>query len=155
MTDRDKLGIARTPQDTSKRDEAKAAFCAWFLENYPAGCILSKPAWHAPKVFNAAEHAIKDAGEFPDRKDQRIEQLERQLAELGSDYEKLLKESTEELRLARSEKPSTLVELTPFVQAVIALLEEAQVPVGNHHKKCLCIGCKATQLLKLHAGEAP
>jgi hypothetical protein len=33
-------------------------FEQWFIDNYPADCIISKPAWHAPKIYRAATHGL-------------------------------------------------------------------------------------------------
>lgn len=39
--------------------EALAKFTEYFVENYPGpNTIISNPRWHAPKIFNAAKHAL-------------------------------------------------------------------------------------------------
>ncbi len=45
----------------SQRAKALAEFTMYFVENYPGpSTIISNPNWHAPKIFNAAKHAILD-----------------------------------------------------------------------------------------------
>lgn len=36
-----------------------AEFTEWFLWNYPEGCVLAVPVWHAPKIFRAAERSLR------------------------------------------------------------------------------------------------
>ena len=43
---------------TDPRGEAEQRFVEWFLENYPPDCVLSRPAWHAPKIWRAAKYAL-------------------------------------------------------------------------------------------------
>ena len=60
----------RVPLDTpsvhpeqSPREKALAAFMEYFRTNYPGpDTIISRPDWHAPKVFRAVEYALKDSG---------------------------------------------------------------------------------------------
>lgn len=41
---------------TAGREE----FIAWFVANYPGpNTIISKPDWHAPKIFRAATHRLE------------------------------------------------------------------------------------------------
>jgi hypothetical protein len=45
------------------REKALAAFMEYFRTNYPGpDTIISRPDWHAPKIFRAVEYALKDAG---------------------------------------------------------------------------------------------
>ena len=40
--------------------DALQRFTEWFVENYPGPTtIISDPKWHAPKVFRAAERALR------------------------------------------------------------------------------------------------
>jgi hypothetical protein len=46
--------------------EALAKFTEWFVQNYPGPTtIISDPRWHAPKVFRAAEYALRASREEP------------------------------------------------------------------------------------------
>lgn len=40
--------------------KAKEEFIAWFVREYPENCILARPVWHAPKIFNAAATFLDD-----------------------------------------------------------------------------------------------
>jgi hypothetical protein len=45
------------------REKALATFMEYFRTNYPGpDTIISRPDWHAPKIFRAVESALKDAG---------------------------------------------------------------------------------------------
>jgi hypothetical protein len=45
------------------REKALASFMEYFRTNYPGpDTIISRPDWHAPKIFRAVEYALKDAG---------------------------------------------------------------------------------------------
>lgn len=35
----------------------RESFLAWFLENYPSGCVIRNPTWHAEKIFARANPA--------------------------------------------------------------------------------------------------
>jgi hypothetical protein len=37
------------------------AFTEWFCKNYPKDTIIFDPEWHAPRVYRAAEYAIRRA----------------------------------------------------------------------------------------------
>lgn len=56
--------LASVANDVEERhppdDEAALrAFTAYLVENYPPGCVLSSPSWHAEKLFRAAKRAMK------------------------------------------------------------------------------------------------
>jgi len=53
MTEKTKL------LDKVAEARAQTAFMAYVLDNYGPGCVLADPAWHAPKLFRAALHAIE------------------------------------------------------------------------------------------------
>ena len=38
-------------------------FTAYVVANYPPGCVISDPSWHAPKLFGAASYAISRHGD--------------------------------------------------------------------------------------------
>jgi hypothetical protein len=43
-------------------DEGLAEFTAYFVKNYPGpDTIIGRPEWHAPKIFRAAQWAIRNA----------------------------------------------------------------------------------------------
>jgi hypothetical protein len=47
----------------TKQEKALATFTEYFVKNYPGPrTIIGDPNWHAPKIFRAAEFALKDAG---------------------------------------------------------------------------------------------
>ena len=39
---------------SESKTPSMAGFEIWFLQNYPADCILANPAWHLPKIYRAA-----------------------------------------------------------------------------------------------------
>lgn len=43
-----------------ERSDRMDWFMAWFLRNYPADTVILDPAWHAPRIFAAAEFATKN-----------------------------------------------------------------------------------------------
>lgn len=49
---------------TSERD-ALAEFTEYVVTNYPPRTIISNPKWHAPKLFRAAQHAMRRAAPAP------------------------------------------------------------------------------------------
>lgn len=54
-----KIPSASEPSE-SDRKAALAEFEAYFVQNYPGpDTIISNPKWHAPKIFRAAERALK------------------------------------------------------------------------------------------------
>jgi hypothetical protein len=55
-------------------NEALQIFMAWFVENYPSGCTLTDPAWHAPKILRKAQAALQSASEGSDTAKQGWEQ---------------------------------------------------------------------------------
>ncbi|ENN89110.1 hypothetical protein RHSP_01139 [Rhizobium freirei PRF 81] len=50
---------------TTPHDKALSAFTEYFVRNYPGpDTVIFDPKWHAPKLFNAAVKAIRDAVEI-------------------------------------------------------------------------------------------
>ena len=40
-------------------DEALADFTRYFVANYPTDTVIGDPTWHAPRLFRAAERALR------------------------------------------------------------------------------------------------
>jgi hypothetical protein len=45
--------------------KAEREFAAWFVRNYPAGCTIHDPSWHAPKIMRASVRAVIANGDSP------------------------------------------------------------------------------------------
>lgn len=53
--------LAGLAKPSESRNDALVQFAEWFRANYPGpDTIIHKPDWHAPKIFRAAEAALRD-----------------------------------------------------------------------------------------------
>jgi hypothetical protein len=46
---------------TEREEVALRLFTDYVVQNYPPGCCISSPEWHAPRLFRAALRAVEEA----------------------------------------------------------------------------------------------
>lgn len=111
-------------QSETPKSEDQQAFEEWFVNNYPPSCVISDPAWHAPKIYRAA---TRDIVRSLAAKQEQIAQVERE---------------RNELRVRNQTQLDTLIQVTGKCQAVearCAELREALQPF-THDDLCKQLG---------------